>query len=379
VPHNSNISGGLMFRIEDSSGKPFSKEYAANRARWEPLVEVTQYKGDSETHPYLSPEDEFADYESWDQGNIGMRKLHEDAWFKYEYVRSALRLGLQEQARLGVNPFKLGMIGSTDSHTSLATADEDDYWGKFAAHEPAPERYKRGMAEGMDDMAFTVEEWQMAASGYAAVWARENTREAIFDAMRRRETYATTGPRMAVRFFGGWDFDEDDADAPDVAVVGYAKGVPMGGDLSRSGDDDDEPSFLIRAAKDPDGANLDRVQVVKGWIGEDGESHEQVYDVALSDGRRASFLTRKIPSVGSTVDVEEASYSNEIGDAQLGVVWEDPDFDPARPAFYYVRVIEIPTPRWTAYDQRFFGIDMPDEVPMTTQERAYTSPIWYTP
>lgn len=381
IPHNSNLSGGLMFRLEDTAGKPITREYATRRAYFEPLVEATQYKGDSETHPYLSPEDEFADYETWDAANIGMQKKHEDDWFPHEYVRSALKLGLGLQAELGTNPYKFGLIGSTDAHTALAAGDERDYWGKMTRTEPGPERWKRPLFETRADPPATavppIEEWQMAASGYAAVWATENTREAIFDAMRRKETYATTGPRMTVRFFGGFAFGDRDAFAGDLAARGYEKGVPMGGDLGNA-PKGGSPSFLISALKDPDGANLDRVQVVKGWRTADGALNEKVYDVALADGREPG-ADGKAPAVGNTVDPETATYDNSIGDAALTTVWQDPDFDPGQQAFYYARVIEIPTPRWTAYDAQRFGFDLPDEVPDTTQERAYTSAIWYTP
>lgn len=383
IPHNSNLSGGLMFRLEDTAGNPLTREYATRRAHFEPLVEATQYKGDSEAHPYLSPEDEFADYETWDAANIGVQKKHEDEWFRHEYVRSALKLGLGLQADLGVNPYRFGLIGSTDAHTALAAGDERDYWGKMTQTEPGPDRWKTPLFDATADVGTpgaavtSIFEWQMAASGYAAVWANENTREAIFDAMRRKETYATTGPRMTVRFFGGFGFDDKDAYAGDLAARGYAKGVPMGGDLGTA-PKGGSPSFLISALKDPDGANLDRVQVVKGWRTADGTLEEKVYDVALSDGRTATAGGKARP-VGNTVDVATATYENSIGDAALTTVWKDPDFDPEQQAFYYVRVIEIPTPRWTAYDAARFGLELPDEVPTTTQERAYTSPIWYTP
>jgi hypothetical protein len=400
IPHNSNVSGGLMFALRDSAGEPIGRAYATERARREPLVEVTQYKGDSETHPFLSPNDEFADYETWDRGALGAAG-HEDADYQGEYVRAALKNGLALERRLGTNPFKLGMIGSTDAHTGLAAADEDDFWGKATKSEPGRERWRtplfpqpvepaQGSATGGGDEAFADlagqgeaiqwYEWEMAASGYAAVWATENTRAALFDAMRRRETYATTGPRMTVRFFGGFDFDAVDADAPDLARVGYAKGVPMGGDLSRADRSEaGAPSFLVAALRDPEGANLDRVQIVKGWIGADGAPRERVYDVAVSDGRRIGRDGRARADVGSTVDVESATWTNSIGASQLVAWWRDPDFDPDRRAFYYVRVIEIPKPRWTAYDAKRFDVEMDERVPMTTQDRAYTSPIWYTP
>jgi len=380
IPHNSNLSGGLMFATETRSGDPMDRDYAERRSRWEPLVEATQYKGDSETHPFLSPDDEFADYETWGEGNIGGER-NDPSTFRTSYVRSALGLGLDLAAKLGANPFKFGLIGSSDSHTGLAAADEDNFWGKFSRNEPAPDRWKETWIPEGVPVDVRYYEWEMAASGYAAVWAKENTRAALFDAMRRRETYATTGPRMVVRFFGGWDFEEGDELAPDLAVVGYGRGVPMGGDLVArpEGRKKAAPRFLVSVLKDPEGANLDRVQVVKGWRDDEGELHERIFDVAVSDGRRIDRRGRAKKDVGSTVDVESASWTNSIGAAQLSAVWQDPDFDADEPAFYYVRAIEIPKPRWTAYDARFFGVEMSDEVPMTTRDRAYTSPIWYAP
>jgi len=378
IPHNSNLTNGLMFSLKDYHGRPLNKAYAKMRSRWEPLVEATQIKGDSETHPILSPTDEFADYETWNgwKGRQTGKTLSEESVRQkpYEYVRSALKLGLQQHAKLGVNPFKFGLIGSTDSHTSLATGEEDNFWGKMSKDEPSPERLK------ITTLPWTPENlgWEYAASGYAAVWAEENTRESLFAAMKRKETYATTGPRMSVRFFGGWEYEARDAQKPDLARIGYSKGVPMGGDLTYA-PKGKSPTFLIRAVKDPDGANLDRIQVIKGWHDKNGELHEKIYNVALSDSREPNWRG-KIQPVGNTVDVKDASYTNSIGDPELNVVWSDPNFNQDELAFYYVRVIEIPTPRWTAYDAKFFSVtDIPEEVPMVTQERAYTSPIWYEP
>ena len=403
IPHNSNVSGGLMFALQDSKGEPIDRAYAEERARREPLVEVTQYKGDSETHPFVSPNDEFADYETWDRGALG-RAGHEDSYYEFEYARPALKNGLALEESLGVNPFKFGLIGSTDAHTGLAAGGEDNFWGKSTRTEAAPERWKTPLfpepPDGavdpsdlphgvLDQFAAETEavqwyEWEMAASGYAAVWAKENTRAALFDAMRRRETYATTGPRMTVRFFGSFGFEDGDQHTPDLARLGYAKGVPMGGDLTRADRDGAKgwrkaPTFLVAALRDPEGANLDRVQIVKGWLDSKGEKHERIYDVALGGDREIDRKGRAKSPVGSTVDVENASWSNTIGASALTAFWKDPDFDKDERAFYYVRVIEIPKPRWTAYDAKKFGVEMPEEVPMTTQDRAYTSPIWYTP
>ena len=377
IPHNSNVSAGLMFALSDSDGNDITAAYARDRARWEPLLEVTQFKGDSETHPYVSPDDEFADYESWDRfAGFSNSRPHEDVMFAGEYARPALRRGLALFNQVGANPYKFGMIGSTDSHTGIASADENNFWGKFSWHEPKAGRATERFVNIPDIIQL---EWEMAASGYAAVWAQENTRASIFAALKRRETYATTGPRMNVRFFGGWRFGADALTKPDWVKVGYATGVPMGGDMPARTEEDGAPSFLISAMKDPMGANLDRVQVVKGWVAPDGRTMERVFDVALSDGRQVSPVTNKAPALASTVNVADASYTNTVGAASLQTVWRDPEFDPLQPSFYYVRVIEIQTPRWPAYDAKFFNETMPADVPMTTQERAYTSPIWYTP
>lgn len=377
IPHNGNVSNGLMFAETTLDGKAMTRDYAERRARWEPIIEVTQIKGDSETHPLLSPNDEFADFETWDKANLGLTAVKEDWMLEYEYARSALLNGLAMVDSLGANPYAFGMIGSTDSHTSLATADEDNFFGKMSSAEPAPDRGSRTYFPVEDPNALVKQHhWESMASGYAAIWARENTREALFDAMRRKETYATTGPRMTVRFFGGWSFDAEDARRSDFASHGYRQGVPMGGHLPER-DGDGAPTFLIAAMKDPLGANLDRVQVIKGWVDTDGEPREQVYNVAVSDGR--TLDDNRVEPVGSTVDVEHATYHNSIGDVELAVTWQDPDFDPAQRAFYYVRVLEIPTPRWSTIDAAHYDSKLEPEAPTVIQERAYTSPIWYEP
>jgi hypothetical protein len=375
IPHNGNVSNGLMFAETTLSGEPLSADYAERRSRWEPIIEVTQIKGDGESHPFLSPNDEFADYENWDKANLSLTFPKKDSMYEFEYARSALKNGLVMEQALGENPFDFGMIGSTDSHTSLATAEEDNFFGKMTSSEPAKGRGQKDYFPVENDSGFALKQWESLASGYAAVWARENTREALFDAMRRKETYATTGPRMAVRFFGGWDFEAGDEQRPDFANHGYRTGVPMGGSLRDA--DGNAPRFLVAASKDPTGANLDRVQIIKGWVDKSSETHEIVYNVAASDGRK--IKRNKVKSVGNTVDVDDATYTNSIGDATLAVVWQDPDFDPAQRAFYYVRVLEIPTPRWTTIDAQVFGDDLPEEAPAFGQERAYTSPIWYHP
>ena len=367
IPHNANLSNGRMFAVEDSSGKPIGQAYATRRARWEPLVEVTQIKGDGETHPLLSPDDELAEFETWDKGNlnVGATVPKKPGMLRYEYARSALMLGLRLEAATGVNPFKFGMIGSTDSHTSLATAAENNFWGKAVLTEPGQPRTNEVFLPSAGGQELDIMAWQQVASGYAGVWATENTREAIFDAMQRKEVYATTGPRMRVRFFGGWSYAAEDVLQPESVLAGYRKGVPMGGDLpAKAGD---APGFLVMALKDPSGANLERVQIVKGWLGAGGEPSEKVYDVIAAE------------TTGSTVDVENATYTNTVGEPQLAAFWQDPDFDPTQRAFYYARVIQIPTPRWTAFDALRLGTQVTPDSPMAVQDRAYTSPIWYTP
>jgi len=376
IAHNGNLSNGIMFPLVNPvGGKPLTSEYAERRARWERLYEATQMKGDGEAHPFLSPNDEFADFGTWDKGNLNLSVLKEKDMLAGEYARSGLKRGLQLEEELGVNPFKYGLVGATDSHTGLSTADDDNYFGKTSGMEPSPTRMTHPFAK-FGDVAILG--WETLASGYQAVWARENTREALFDAMERKETYATTGPRMLVRFFGGWSFESGDAASRQPAAIGYREGVPMGGDLG-SAPSGKSPSFLIAALKDPIGANIDRVQIVKGWMTAGGGLEEHVYDVAVSDGRAINSDGRCTTPVGNTVDVSDASWTNTIGDSELITVWTDPDFDASQRAFYYVRVLEIPTPRWTAYDAKYFGVDVPDDVEMVHQERAYTSPIWYTP
>jgi len=375
IGHNGNLSNGIMFPMRDpETDRKFDRAYAATRMKWEPLYEVTQIKGDGEAHPFLSPNDEFADYETWDQGNLDLSNKKKDEMLQYEYARTALQIGLQLEKELGINPYKFGMIGSTDSHTGLATAEEENFFGKHSGTEPSAQRIHHPMGKTENG---TYESWDMVASGLAAVWARDNTREALFDAMMRRETYATTGPRMTVRFFGGWEFTEADAATRLPANAGYAKGVPMGSDLpARSGSG--APRFLVAARKDPMSANLDRIQVVKGWVDARGKRQEKIFDVIWS-GDRQPGPDGKLPSVGNTVDLATATWTNTIGNVELITVWEDPEFDPKLPAVYYARVLEIPTPRWTAYEEVRFGVEFGEEVEMTTQERAYTSPIWYTP
>ena len=375
LAHNGNLSNGLMFPVDAQyTGRALDATYVAQRAKWEPMYEATQIKGDGETHPLLSPDDAFAGYEIWDAGNLDMSEAKTDDMLPYEYAREALKNGLLLEERLGTNPYKFGMVGSTDSHTALTTAEEDNFFGKHAGAEPSPQRMLHPFTKTEKGV---IEGWQSVASGRAAVWATENTREAIFDAMARKEVYATTGPRMLVRLFGGWDFTEDDLNSRQPAFRGYEKGVPMGGDLMPR-DGAGAPTFMAYALRDPIGANLDRIQIVKGWLDANGETAEKVYDVAWSDDREPD-ANGTVPPVGNTVDVAAANWTNTIGASELGVVWTDPDFDPDQRAFYYARVIEIPTPRWIVYDAFRFGVEIPEGAETVHQERAYTSPIWYTP
>jgi hypothetical protein len=378
IAHNGNLSNGLMFPVVEAFGKKIDRAYAEQRTRWERLYETTQTKGDGEAHPFLSPNDEFANFERWDFGNLDASVAKTREMLEFEYARSALKNGLKLGQTLGVNPYKFGLVGSSDAHTGLAAMEEDNFFGKTTPQEPSPERM---LATFMNNpkTGIKIMDWQVSSSGYAAVWAKENTRASLWDAMQRRETYGTTGPRMIVRFFGGWDFAPQDANSRLPAYTGYTKGVPMGGEL-RAAPQGKSPTFLVAALKDPLGANLDRYQIVKGWLTRDGKLEEKVYDVAWADAeRRRPGADGKLPPVGDTVDVANATWTNTIGAPELATVWTDPDFDPSQPAFYYGRVIEIPTPRWTAYDAKRFGTTPLPGTAMTITERAYTSPIWYTP
>lgn len=376
IPHNGNLSNGMMFMLETFAGNAFDKGYAQTRQRYEPVVEVTQPKGTGEAHPLLSPDDAFADFEIMDASNLTGTVPKKPEMLKTEYAREALKLGLAEEARIGINPFKFGMVGSTDSHNAIPSTREENWFGKIYFVEPSNHRKDGIFIESKVDPKYSIYDVDLGASGLAAVWATENTREAIWDAFARKEVFATTGTRLRVRVFGGWDFEKDEVNRPDFARAGYQRGVPMGGDL-RPGPDSQAPKFMIRALRDVDGANLDRIQIIKGWIDTDGDTQEKVYDVTCAG--RMVVDGKCDGDVGSTVNIEDASYTNTIGAAVLGGYWQDPDFDPSQRAFYYVRVLEIPTPRWTAYDAKFFEIEMPDGTPMTVQDRAYTSPIWYTP
>jgi hypothetical protein len=373
--HNGNLSNGVMFPMDAQyTGRKLDKLYVEQRAKWERMYEVTQIKGDGETHPYLSPNDEFADYGTWDVGNLDLSAAKTDDMLAGEYAREALKNGMVLEAKLGTNPYKFGMIGATDSHTSLATTEENNFFGKHAGYEPSAERLTHPFMKNENGELFS---WQQVASGLAAVWAKDNTRASLFDAMDRKEVYGTTGPRMVVRFFGGYDFSESDLKVREISATGYAKGVPMGGDLIAA-PQGKSPTFLVAALRDPIGANLDRIQIVKGWVDSEGKTHEKVYDVAWS-GKRKFDSKGKLPAVGNTVDVKTATWTNTIGAAELLTVWQDPKFDPAQRAFYYARVLEIPTPPWYLYDVVKYRLEMPEDAPRAQQERAYTSPIWYSP
>ncbi len=374
IPHNGNLSNGRMFALNTFGGDPLTKAYADERQKWEPLFEVIQMKGQSEAHPSIATTDEFVkDYELWDRGNLTMTPK-KPGQMNYEYVRDALKNGLKVEQEVGSNPFKYGLAGGTDTHNGLSAAEEDNFFAKFPASEPSAERWNEDAVKMGDRV---VKGWEMTGAGYTAVWATGNTRAELFDAMMRRETYATSGPHMTVRFFGGYDFTPADATRT-PAATGYAKGVPMGGDLPAA-PTGKAPTFLVAALKDSHSGNLDRIQIIKGWVDKSGQTHEKIFDVVWGDKERRKIVSGKLTPVGSTVDVATATWTNTIGAPELVTVWKDPEFDPSVRAFYYARVLEIPTPRWTAYDAAYFKVKMDPKVPMTTQERAFTSPIWYTP
>ena len=376
LAHNGNLSNGIMFPVDRQyTGKKIDKFYVEQRAKWERIYEITQIKGDGEAHPFLSPDDEFADYGTWDVGNLDVSEAKTDDMLAYEYAREALKNGLVLEKKLGTNPYKFGFTGATDSHTSLSTAEENNFFGKHTGYEPSSERLSHPFMITENGEIYA---WQMVASGITAVWARENTRASIFDAMDRKEIYATTGPRIGVRFFGGWSFSTDDLANREPASRGYDKGVPMGSDLPSRPEGAKAPTFMVYALRDVIGANLDRIQIVKGWMDRAGKTHEKVYNVAWSDDRKLG-PDGKLPPVGNTVDIATATWANSIGAAELLTIWTDPDFDSAESAFYYARVLEIPTPPWYAYDAKHYGSEIPADAPRSQQERAYTSPIWYTP
>jgi len=370
IPHNSNISKGYMFDTTSLRGEEITADYASRRMAWEPIAEITQIKGDSETRSELSPEDEFADFENYEHyiqvGGSGYKATAAD------YIRPALKRGLAIGQKIGVNPYKFGLIGSTDAHSGLSSSEENNFWGKMAKDSTPETKARPGMSADARDG------WNMSASGVAAVWAAENTREAIYAAFKRKEVYATSGPRMRVQLFAGWSFPSGAEEADDFAAIGYRHGVPMGGDLAPTEQSDQAPTFLLRAVKDPLEASLDRAQIIKGWVDASGAEHERVYNVAWS-GERQMDKDGRLPAVGSTVDLDSARYSNTIGQAEFAVQWTDPDFNPQHSAFYYARILQIPTPRNGLFDALALELNEPPKGPKTIQERAYTSPIWYQP
>ena len=375
LAHNGNLSNGIMFPVDAQyTGRKLDKFYVDQRAKWERTYEITQIKGDGETHPFLSPNDEFADYYRWDAGNLDLSEAKTNEMLQHEYAREALKIGLVLEDQFGTNPYKFGFQGATDSHTGMASVEENNFFGKHTGYEPSPERVHHSMFKTEQGEIFG---WEQVAGGLSGVWAKENTRESIWDAMHRKEVFATTGTRLAVRFFGGWDFKMEDVQSREPAFIGYEKGVPMGGDLTNP-PAGKSPSFMVYAIRDAIGANLDRIQIVKGWADKEGNTYEKVYNVAWS-GNRSLNSKGELPPVGNTVDVASATWTNSIGAPELATVWTDPDFDPEIRAFYYVRVLEIPTPPWYLYDAFRFGIQVPEKAPKSQQERAYTSPIWYTP
>jgi hypothetical protein len=371
IPHNSNLSNGLMFSAADSDGKPLSREYAELRMRNEPEIEITQAKGTSETTPELSPTDEFAAFELYRYMLGGQKEGKLDG----SYVRQAFARGLQIQETVGVNPFKYGFVGASDFHSGVSSTEENNYPGAHgrgdSATNPAAVLAAGPLGVGAPPVLFS-------ASGLTGVWAEQNTRESIFAALRRKETFATSGGRMSVRFFAGWQYPAGTADTGNWLATAYAQGVPMGSDLPQRPAGAASPRFLVQAIKDPDAANLDRVQIVKVWF-KNGQSGEQVFDVAWSGERKPDAATGKVPAVGTTVDLATATYQNTIGAAQLIGEWTDPQFDPAASALYYARVLEIPTPRWTTYLAVLNRLPLPDKAPATIQERAWTSPVFYDP
>lgn len=368
IPHNSNISKGAMFDTITMRNEPIGPEYAEIRRRWEPIVEVTQYKGDSETHPVLSPDDSFADFEDYPF------YIQRD-WTEYkpqvgDFMRSALIRGMQIEREIGVNPYQFGVIGSTDAHTGLAAAEENNFHGKFAT-----DSIPVSKLDGWSDNANSSFGWAMGAQGLAAVWAEENTRESIMQAMKRRETYATTGPRIGLRFYGGYGLD---ATALEASSFPYESSgaVPMGGELDQK--EGGAPVFLVHAMADPKSGTLDRIQIVKGWVDAAGEANEKVFDVAWASTGRMQADGSLAP-VPNTVNLETGTWSNEAGAPTLTAEWRDPEFDPSMMAFYYVRVLEVPTPRHSLLDKLALGGEVDTRRPDTIQERAYSSPIWYRP
>jgi hypothetical protein len=372
IPHNGNLSNSLMYAPYTSAGTPIDARYATRRARNEVATEIIQTKSQSDTNPALSPNDEFADFESGFKGLIGTLP-NATGRIDYSFVRTALINGLGHQINLGVNPFKYGIVAGADAHTAFSVNEEFNYTGVHNTFDMSP---KVRLDSGANSTG--ASSLVLGSAGATGVWADENTREGIFDGIKRKETFGTSGTLIRLRFFGGWDYASDLVDDREFAKNAYAGGVPMGGDLPSMPEAAKAPTFAVQALKDPESGNLDRIQIIKGWY-QNGHGHEKVYDVAWSGDRKHDPATGKLPPVGNTVDVKTAKYTNTIGATQLSDVWTDPDFDPSLHAVYYVRVLEIPTPRWSTYDAVKLGVAPPLGVPATIQERAWSSPIWYTP
>ena len=369
IPHNSNVSNGMMFPPSQSSGAPIDMTWAKRRALNEVAVEMVQCKGQSETNPALSPNDEFADFEQF-KNLLGLTGIIGKV--DHSFVRRAWTDGVGYQTLIGANPFKFGAVGGGDSHTAFAVNEEFNYSGVHGVNDNTPKARLSGAGQTAGEPALNF-----GSPGATAVWAPENTREAIFDGIKRKETYATSGPLIRLRFFGGWDYAEDLVKDKGFVKTAYETGVPMGQDLKKKPEKAKAPSFVVWALKDPDSGNLDRIQIIKGWY-ENGHPKEKIYDVAWSDERKIDTKTGKLSPVGNSVNISKATYSDTIGATELSTVWTDPDFDAGQNAVYYTRVIEIPTPRWSTYDAAKLGIPVPTEVPATIQERAWSSPIWYS-
>ena len=368
ITHNGNLSDGTLYPREvTNAGRPIDKVYAEARMRHEPLAEISQVKGQSETTPLLSPDDEFANFNVFVWLLLGAEGTSTDYG---SYMRLALRDGIAMQGAYGFNPYKFGFNGASDAHSAVSSYRADNYFGQHGTFDDTPQKRLSPVRN------LNMDNRQVNTASLTGVWAEENTRESIWAAFQRKETYATSGLRLKVRLFGGWEFDKDVLKKDDWVKTGYAKGVPMGGDLR--GAKSKAPSFIVWGVKDPDGANLDRIQIVKGWA-KNGQSFETVYDVAWSGDRKPDSKTGKVPAVGNTVDISKGTYTDTVGAAELKAVWTDPDFDPSLDAFYYARVLQIPTPRWTTIEAAKLRVVPPEGVPLTVQDRAWSSPIWYTP
>jgi hypothetical protein len=371
IPHNSNVSDGWMFSPNKFLGGPMDARYARRQQANEPLFEIHQTKGNSEAHPWLSPNDEFANFEPFPS----LISLGTPSAIKGGFYRQGLVEGMKIESKFGYNPYKMGLVGGADVHSGYSGNEEWDWNGAHGNLDDTPKKRLNPTPNATGETGYGV-----SSAGTTAVWATENTRDGIWNGMMSKETYGTTGTLIRLRFFGGWDYPKDLVKDKMFVEKAYKGGVPMGQDLHKKPGSAKAPTFAVWALKDPESGNLDRIQIVKAWTNpRTGFPAEKIYDVAWSDNRKLDAKTGKLPPVGNTVDVKKATYTNDIGDSQLSVVWTDPDFDPKMKAVYYVRVLEIPTPRWSTYDAVKLGVEPPKGVPATIQERAYSSPIWYTP